>query len=105
MSDRVAIDTNHGTFTIELDAERVATLADGRIFSAEQARGLGLVDELGDLERKADEDVGRAARARLGCGLENRLELGVVEPGDHRRRHDAARNPRLVQQTDRLEPP
>jgi protease-4 len=44
-----------------LDREQVAELADGRIFSAGQARTLGLVDELGDLERAA-----AIARERAG---------------------------------------
>jgi protease-4 len=34
----------------KLPVEKVRELADGRIFSGEQARELGLVDELGDLE-------------------------------------------------------
>jgi len=33
-----------------LDRESVAAIADGRIFSGEQARELGLVDELGNLQ-------------------------------------------------------
>jgi protease-4 len=34
----------------KLSIEKVTALADGRIFAGEQARDLGLVDELGDLE-------------------------------------------------------
>ena len=50
------IDTVHQQFIRavaegrELPLEEVAALADGRIFSGEQARDLGLVDELGNLE-------------------------------------------------------
>jgi protease-4 len=38
----------------KLPLEQVAALADGRIFSGEQARDLGLVDELGNLEDTID---------------------------------------------------
>ena len=37
-----------------LPEDRVRELADGRIYSGTQAQGLGLVDELGDLEKAAD---------------------------------------------------
>ena len=37
-----------------LDAGQVAKLSDGRIYTASQARELGLVDELGDLERSLE---------------------------------------------------
>jgi protease-4 len=44
-----------------LDAARVDTLADGRIFSASQAQAAGLVDSLGDFEQ-----VVAAAQRRAG---------------------------------------
>jgi protease-4 len=50
------IDTVHQQFIKavaegrQLPIEQVAAIADGRIFSGEQARALGLVDELGNLE-------------------------------------------------------
>lgn len=47
----------------ELDAERIAELADGRIFSAEQAHELGLVDTIEDL-------AGAVAEARQRAGVE-----------------------------------
>jgi protease-4 len=37
-----------------MDEGEVRTLADGRIFTGRQAKELGLVDELGDLEEAVD---------------------------------------------------
>jgi len=54
------IDTVHQQFIRavaegrKLPLEKVAAIADGRIFSGEQARALGLVDELGNLEDTID---------------------------------------------------
>jgi protease-4 len=54
------IDTVHQQFIRavaegrKLPMEKVAAIADGRIFSGEQARALGLVDELGNLEDTID---------------------------------------------------
>jgi protease-4 len=54
------IDTVHQQFIRavaegrKLPMEKVAAIADGRIFSGEQARDLGLVDELGNLEDTID---------------------------------------------------
>lgn len=45
----------------KLDRESVAKLADGRIFSGEQAKALGLVDALGNLE-DAVADAGKLAK-------------------------------------------
>ncbi|MGI8910208.1 MAG: signal peptide peptidase SppA [Rubrobacteraceae bacterium] len=47
----------------DLPEERVREIADGRIYSGEQARDLGLVDEFGDLELAAGN-----ARDRAGIG-------------------------------------
>lgn len=44
-----------------LDRDRVAGIADGRIFSGDQAKGLGLVDALGNLE-DAVAEAGRLAK-------------------------------------------
>jgi protease-4 len=54
------IDTVHQQFIKavaegrKLPLEKVAAIADGRIFSGEQARDLGLVDEMGNLEDTID---------------------------------------------------
>ena len=54
------IDTVHQQFIRavaegrKLPMEKVAAIADGRIFSGEQALALGLVDELGNLEDTID---------------------------------------------------
>ena len=54
------IDTVHRQFVTavaegrKLPVEKVTAIADGRIFSGEQARALGLVDELGNLEDTID---------------------------------------------------
>jgi protease-4 len=37
-----------------LDREKVVQIADGRIFTGEQAKGLGLVDEMGNLQDTID---------------------------------------------------
>lgn len=47
-----------------LDAARVSQLADGRIFTAQQARRQGLVDEVADLERAVEVARERAGLAR-----------------------------------------
>jgi protease-4 len=44
-----------------MDREAVARIADGRIFSGEQAKALGLVDALGNLE-DAVADAGKLAK-------------------------------------------
>lgn len=50
------VDNVHGQFVAavaegrKMDLDDVTEIADGRIFSGEQAKGLGLVDELGNLE-------------------------------------------------------
>jgi len=46
----------------KLGAEKVAAAADGRIYSAQQARDLGLVDEIGDIRRAI-----AVAERRLGA--------------------------------------
>ncbi len=43
----------------EMDPEAVIPLADGRIFIGEEAKGLGLVDEIGGLQRTIDETARR----------------------------------------------
>src|SRR5574341_1261869 len=61
------IDNVHGQFIDavaegrKLDRAKVAGIADGRIFSGEQAKGLGLVDAIGDLE-DAVAEAGKIAR-------------------------------------------
>jgi len=47
----------------ELDAERVAELADGRVYSAPQALENGLIDEIGDIEGAIDQLRKRAGIA------------------------------------------
>jgi protease-4 len=47
----------------DLPEERVREIADGRIYSGEQAKALGLVDRFGDLETAASD-----ARERAGAG-------------------------------------
>jgi protease-4 len=65
---QAVLDDIHGQFIRavaegrKLDPAQVARFADGRIFSGEQAKGLGMIDELGGLE----EAVNQAAQlARL----------------------------------------
>lgn len=64
---QAVIDNVHGQFVQavadgrKLDIEAVRKLADGRIFSGEQAKALGLVDALGDQE-DAVADVARMAK-------------------------------------------
>jgi protease-4 len=61
------IDNVHGQFVAavaegrKLDRESVVRIADGRIFSGEQAKALGLVDVLGNLE-DAVADAGKLAK-------------------------------------------
>lgn len=61
------IDNVHGQFVNavaegrSLERKQVLTIADGRIFSGEQARELGLVDALGNLQ-DAVEEAGRMAK-------------------------------------------
>ncbi|TLM68405.1 MAG: signal peptide peptidase SppA [Deltaproteobacteria bacterium] len=74
------IDDVHGQFVDsvaagrQLDVRKVRSLADGRIFSGRQARDLGLVDHLGNLE---------AAVRRAGelAGIEGKPEV-VYPPSD-----------------------
>jgi protease-4 len=53
----------------KMDTGRARSLADGRIFSGQQAKDLGLVDELGGLE-----DAVRIAASRAGIQGEPRIE-------------------------------
>jgi protease-4 len=57
----------------QMTAERVRPLADGRVFSGRQARDLGLVDELGDL------DAAIAAAARL-AGISGKPDVVREKP-------------------------
>jgi len=57
----------------EMDFERVAELADGRIFTGEQAKQLGLIDRLGNLE-DAIEWAGREA------GIEGEISSVYARP-------------------------
>jgi protease-4 len=56
-----------------LPLERVKDFADGRIFTGERARGLGLVDEIGSLE-DAIREAGRLA------GIEGKPEVLEERP-------------------------
>jgi len=64
---QAVIDNVHGQFVEAvaagrgLDGRRVAAMADGRIFSGEQAKELGLVDALGNLQ-DAVAEAGRMAK-------------------------------------------
>lgn len=60
-----------------LDAARVATLADGRIYTANQALEAGLVDSLDGLP-------GAVAEAERRCGLERSRVVVFDRPGAHR---------------------
>lgn len=66
------IDSVHGQFvkavatSRSLDEQEVRALADGRIFSGEQAQGLGLIDELGNF---TDAALAAAKLGGLGEGM------------------------------------
>ncbi len=60
----------------KLDMEKVATLAEGRVFTGRMAKELGLVDRLGTLDDAVDE-----ARKLAGIGAEEEVErLLLPEP-------------------------
>jgi protease-4 len=80
---QAVLDDLHGQFQRvvaagrpNLDAKQIAALADGRIFSATQAQGLGLVDSVGDL----DEAV---ALARRRAGLTNARLVTYHRPNEY----------------------
>ena len=51
-----------------IDEHQLQTLADGRVFSGQQAEELGLVDALGDLHRAADMAAGIAGKRAVHQG-------------------------------------
>ena len=64
-----------------------------------------LLEQVLDLVGQAQEHVARRPRPGLGGGLEDALELGVVQGRDHGRRHHADRDPGSAEPADRLQPP
>ncbi len=64
----------------KLDAERVRTLADGRVYTATQALEAGLVDQIGDLR-----DALAAARTAAGLAADTPVvTVGYARPASYR---------------------
>src|SRR5579871_4296219 len=63
-----------------------------------------LPEQMLNLVGQPQQDIARPARAALRGSFENRLELVIIERGDHRRRHHYGRYPRRVQLGKRTQP-
>ncbi len=61
-------------------------------------------EEVAHFERKPQQHVAGLPHADGGGGIEDALDLGVVERGDHRGHHDRGRHARRGQLPQRLEP-
>ena len=62
------------------------------------------VENFLELERQAQQRVARTGRTRIARRFQDRIELGIVERGDHGRRHHAHAHARLRQGPDRGQP-
>jgi protease-4 len=81
---QTVIDEMHGRFVGTVAAgrprlapDRVAALADGRIYTAQQAHDAGLVDEIGYLETSI-------ARVKEAAGLTEASVVTYSRPGEHK---------------------